>query len=77
MRFRFEIVLNRILSFDEFAAIKAASLTMNQKEKGKSIDFRDTQIAAIALVHEVPVATRNVTHFISSGVEIINPWERG
>jgi Predicted nucleic acid-binding protein, contains PIN domain len=37
--------------------------------------IRDSLIAATALVHEMPVVTRNVTDFAPMGVEIINPWQ--
>lgn len=36
---------------------------------------RDTLIAATALVHGMTIVTRNVTDFVSTGVQIINPWE--
>ncbi len=32
-------------------------------------------IAATALVHDLTVVTRNVKHFIRTGVRIVNPWE--
>lgn len=35
----------------------------------------DGQIAAIALMHGMSVATRNVGDFEPAGVAIVNPWE--
>jgi predicted nucleic acid-binding protein len=35
---------------------------------------RDALIAATALVHGMPVVTRNTSDFESTGVELINPW---
>jgi predicted nucleic acid-binding protein len=37
-------------------------------------DFRDSMIAATALVHGAAVATRNVRHFEAAGVQLVNPW---
>jgi predicted nucleic acid-binding protein len=35
----------------------------------------DNQIAATALVHGAVLATRNVRHFSTSGVSLVNPYE--
>jgi predicted nucleic acid-binding protein len=40
-------------------------------------DFRDPMIAATALVHGATVATRNVHHFVETGVMLFDPWETG
>ncbi|HUH62821.1 MAG TPA: type II toxin-antitoxin system VapC family toxin [Terracidiphilus sp.] len=37
--------------------------------------YRDSLIAATALVHGFTVVTRNVHDFESTGVAILNPWE--
>ncbi len=37
----------------------------------------DLLIAATALEHGLTVATRNVRHFIPTGVAVENPFERG
>ncbi|MEJ1298480.1 MAG: type II toxin-antitoxin system VapC family toxin [Candidatus Sedimenticola sp. (ex Thyasira tokunagai)] len=36
---------------------------------------RDAIIAATAMVHDMTVVTRNVDDFISTSVDILNPWE--
>lgn len=36
---------------------------------------RDAMIAATALVHSMPVVTRDVADFKPMGVPVINPWE--
>ena len=36
---------------------------------------RDALIAATALTHGLPVATRNTADFAPTGVALINPWE--
>jgi predicted nucleic acid-binding protein len=35
----------------------------------------DKQIAAIALIHDLTVVTRNVGDFRGTGVEIVNPFD--
>jgi toxin FitB len=34
----------------------------------------DTLIAATALVHNMPIVTRNVNDFLDTGVRVIDPW---
>jgi predicted nucleic acid-binding protein len=34
----------------------------------------DKQIAATALMHDLAVVTRNVPHFESAGVRLVNPF---
>ena len=36
---------------------------------------RDALIAATALVHGMPVVTRNVADFQPTGVQVLNPWD--
>ena len=66
---------NRILPFDTAAANQAAKLTAKRQKEGKSIDFRDTQIAAIVQTRRAKLATRNVKHFPDLGSAVINPWD--
>lgn len=35
----------------------------------------DKQIAATALIHDLVVVTRNIAHFQSSGVGLLNPFD--
>ena len=43
--------------------------------QGHSISTEDAQIAAVALRHKLPLATRNVKDFKSiEGLIVLNPW---
>ena len=63
-----------ILAFDKHAAEAYALITANLRKQGISVGQNDAMIAAIALVHGAPVATRNAKHFTPCGVEVINPF---
>jgi predicted nucleic acid-binding protein len=61
----------RTLPVDTAVALHCARLYVPDKR-----DERDALIAATALVHGMTVVTRNVADFQSTGVMILNPWER-
>jgi len=61
----------RILTVDLAVAQRCAALQIP-----RPIEYRDSLIAATALVHGMTVVTRNVAHFLRTGVAIVNPWER-
>jgi toxin FitB len=65
----------RILDFDEASAEQAAALAAARQRAGRPVDFRDTQIAGIALARHGTLATRNTRHFEDLSVSVINPWE--
>jgi predicted nucleic acid-binding protein len=67
---------NRILDFDLPSAVAAATLAAERQRRGRSVDFRDTQIAGIALARGATLATRNVRHFSDLNVTVIDPWIR-
>ena len=60
----------RILPVDAPVAQRSAALHVPDPNP-----FRDSLIAATALVHGMTVVTRNVSDFESTGVPILNPWE--
>ena len=59
----------RILAVDLAVAQRCAKLHVPDPHS-----YRDSLIAATALVHGMTVVTRNVADFESAGVEIFNPW---
>lgn len=60
----------RVLPIDTAVAQRCAALHVPNPRSD-----RDALIAATALVHGMTVATRNVSHFQSSGVAFVDPWE--
>ena len=61
---------DRILPVDTAAAQHCAKLHVPDPRSD-----RDALIAATALVHGMPVITRNIQDFAPTGVELLNPWE--
>lgn len=61
---------DRILPVDEAVARRGAALHVPNPGP-----FRDSLIAATALVHGLTLVTRNVGDFAKSGVRLINPWD--
>jgi predicted nucleic acid-binding protein len=61
---------DRILIVDYAVARRCAALHVPNPRP-----FRDSFIAATALVHGMTVVTRDASHFLGTGVEILNPWE--
>ena len=65
----------RICSFDQRAAEMYGDVAAAAERGGQRLNVQDGQITAIALVHRMRVATRNVRDFEAAGVGIVNPWE--
>ena len=64
----------RIFAFDERAAEVYGDVAAAAAGKGTRLNVADGQIAAIALVHDMSVATRDTSGFEASGVPLVNPW---
>jgi len=62
----------RILSVDLEVAVRWGRLTGELRDPMPVID---SLLAAMALVHGLKIATRNVEDFAASGVPILNPWK--
>jgi predicted nucleic acid-binding protein len=68
----------RCLPFDGDAARHYARIVSARTRAGRPISVEDAQIAAIALAHRMPLATRNTTDFeLIDGLEVVNPWSDG
>jgi hypothetical protein len=66
----------RCLPFDILAADQCVSLVAKRTLIGRPISIQDAQIAAIALVNQLPLVTRNVKDFAEiSSLIVLNPWD--
>jgi predicted nucleic acid-binding protein len=61
---------DRIFGFTEAAALVYGALAGERSRAGRP----DAMIAAIARSHGAQLATRNLSDFAGSGLELISPW---
>ena len=74
-RILFEFFKNRCLPFEENAAAIFGLVVARRRKMGRPISVLDAQIAAIALLHRMQLATRNTRDFrYIERLELINPW---
>jgi len=66
---------HRVLSFDAASATAYAEVVSRARGAGRTIGVADGQIAAIAAVKDLIVATRDVGPFEAAGVPVVNPWQ--
>lgn len=59
----------RILPIDIFIASRCAALHVPDP-----CSYRDSLIAATALVHGMTIVTRNIADFERTGAQLLNPW---
>lgn len=64
----------RILAFDRPVAAAYARLFAKLRQLGRPVPPIDLMIAATALAHGADIATRNVRHFVDTGLTVIDPW---
>jgi predicted nucleic acid-binding protein len=74
-RIEHELYHGRILSFDQVAATNYGRLTARREQQGRRMEQMDALIAAIASSHGAAVATRDASHFVDLGFDVINPFE--
>ncbi len=72
LRFLQEDYQDRILAYDELAAVEWGRLYAAAKKQNRLLPLEDSLIEAIALSHELAVVTHNVGDFFR--VRTINPW---
>lgn len=71
----FAAFADHVLAFDSAAAREYALVVNHRERLGMPIEGFDAQIAAICRVRGAALATRNVSDFRETGIEIINPWD--
>ena len=65
----------RCLPFDHAAASEYALLVAARTKVGKPISTEDAQIAAIAMLHRLPLLTRNTRDFLHiENLQLLDPW---
>jgi toxin FitB len=69
-----EDLSDRVQSFDQSAALAAASIAAARQRVGRPVEIRDVQIAGIATARRATLATRNTRHFADLDVELVDPW---
>ena len=66
----------RCIPFDAECAVRYASIVAGRRSAGQAISTEDAMIAAIALTHGYPLATRNTIDFLHiDGLRLYNPWQ--
>lgn len=64
----------RILQVDEEVILEWRRMVEKGRKEGTTFSQPDLFIAATARLHDLSVATRNVTDFERAGVGVFNPW---
>jgi predicted nucleic acid-binding protein len=72
----FSAFADQILPVDAAAAEHYAVIASSRERAGKPIPGFDALIAAVCRSQGATLATRNVSDFDGTGIEIINPWIR-
>lgn len=65
---------DRILQVDEDVILEWRRMVAIGRKQGITFSQPDLFIAATAKIHDLAVATRNVTDFERAAVDLINPW---
>jgi toxin FitB len=72
----FSAFADQILPVDAAAAEHYAVIASSRERAGKPIPGFDALIAAVCRSQGATLATRNVSDFDGTGIEVINPWTR-
>ncbi|MEO6292517.1 MAG: type II toxin-antitoxin system VapC family toxin [Burkholderiaceae bacterium] len=67
---------NRCLPFDQDCAHIYANLVAVRTRLGLPVSVEDAQIAAICVVNQKTLVTRNTADFVQiDGLQVLNPWD--
>lgn len=66
---------DRIFPFTETAALAYGEIMSAALRQGRPMSAQDGMIAAIALTNGGRLATRNLTDFATTGLELVCPWD--
>lgn len=66
---------DRIFGLTEAAALAYGDIMGEATRRGRGMSAPDGMIAAIARINGGRLATRNLTDFQTTGLELISPWE--
>lgn len=67
---------DQILPVNRKEAEWAARLRAEARRSGRVLHLGDSLIAGTAKANELALATRNVSDFKGTGIELVNPWDR-
>ena len=67
----------RVLDFDRRAALDYGDVMSRRRAMGRPLAALDGQIAAVARVNHLAVATRNVRDFEHCDIDLVNPFDSG
>ncbi len=70
---RFE---RRLVTVDVEVMLAWGELTARLERNGRVISAMDSLIAALALVGNLTLVTRNINDFDGTGISLVNPWQQ-
>ncbi len=66
---------DRVFPFTEAAALAYGDIMSAALRQGRPMTAPDGMIAAIARVNQGQLATRNITDFETTGLDLVSPWD--
>ncbi|HUN42663.1 MAG TPA: type II toxin-antitoxin system VapC family toxin [Acetobacteraceae bacterium] len=66
---------DRIFGFTEAAALAYGDIMAVALRQGRPMSAPDGMTAAIARINDARLATRNLTDFATTGLELVCPWD--
>jgi toxin FitB len=65
---------SRVINADEAVWMAMLQVLARLKAANRTLPVTDLLFAAAAERHQLVVVTRNVRHFVGTGVRVLNPW---